>query len=257
MQARIRNISFILAAVMIVTVLALPTQPTYAAGKAETEIAHIWRFAYQQSVGQGVLDIMIVEHDKDTHDILQVFDQFTYTAPCTAQRATITCDLDIKGAIEDSYYQMNLKDEAAKVRPAESYRWMITEATGSWSAIPANSHFLLADHPNLSMLVETNATGNAFRYNSIWNSHTSTSDYYRPMMGQSITLVNEFSCPTVGPCTTENYVIDSRGVNDLGSTQVSASTVGFQLAPSQIVIRAPSGFQLESFVIDPPKAGYG
>lgn len=252
-----RSIYLVLLFVIAATIAVVPAQSTQAAHKTQSEIAHVWRFAYAQSSGQGVLDIMIIEQDRYTHDILQIYDQFTYGVPCMPNRSNIVCDLDIKSAIQDSYIQMNLKEQAAKVRGSESYRWMITETTGSWSTIPANSHFTQVAHPSLQTTIHTNAAGSAFHQESLWNSYTSSSANYRPQLGQSFTLVNEFDCPLVGPCVAENYVIAGGRTQHLGSHQVAVSTVGFQLTPAQITITPPAGFQLESFVIDPPKAGYG
>ena len=251
------SVQLILVTLIAVLTAVIPAQSTQAAGTRPTEIAHIWRFAYEQTSGQGLLDIMIVEHDRYTHEILQIFNQFSYGVPCTQNRNNIVCDLDIKSAIQDSYLQMNLKEQAAKVRGGESYRWMVTETTGSWNTIPANSHFALAVHPSLQTTVDTDAAGNAMRQNNVWNSHTSSSAYYRPRLGQSFTLVNQFDCSSSSLCITENYVTAGGRTIGLGSHQVAVSTVGFQLDPAQIVITPPAGFQLESFVIDPPKAGYG
>lgn len=255
MQINKQSVHLLLVALIAAITAIVPAQSTQAAN--QSEIAHVWRFAYQQSTGQGVLDIMIIEQDRYTHDILQIYNQFTYGVPCIQSRGNIVCDLDIKSAIQDAYIQMNLKEEAAKVRSGESYRWMITETTGSWSTIPANSHFTQVTHPSLQSTIDTHATGSAIRQNNVWNSHTATSAYYRPQPGQPFTLVNEFDCPLVGPCVAQSYAIAGGRTTNLGSRQVAISTVGFQLSLAQITITPPRGFQLESFVIDPPKAGYG
>lgn len=238
---------------VVVTLMA----PAQAAHAADTEIAHIWRFTYQHGPGTGTLEVMVVEHERLTHEIVAVLEAFTYAAPCTPAANGATCDLDIRSAIQDAYIQMDRKEEAARVRAAESYRWMIVEATGSWSTTLPKAHTLLADHPSLQFAVATVA-GNSARFTSAWNSHSTTSQLHKTAAGVRESMTNKFSCTQNGPCTSENYVIVGGRKVGLGSTTLASSaTVGFRLAPTQIKITVPAGFQLESFVIDPPKAGYG
>jgi hypothetical protein len=253
MLHRYRSVHLVLVALIMSVGLIVPVQPAFA---ADTEIAHLWRFTYQSSTGTGLLDIMVVEHDKDTHEIIQVFEEFTYAVPCGPSGLTIACDLDIKSAIQDAYLQMNLKDEAAKVRSGESYRWMIVEATGQWTSIPTNAHSQLASHPSLQFSFNTTAA-KAVRFQSSWNTLSSTSAAFKPPLGQTHTLVHEFDCSQPTICEVTNSVITNGRVTTRRSQQTNVPTVGFQLSPSQIQFTPPSGFHLESFVIDPPKAGYG
>ncbi len=251
----IRHTAHRLAIFLLVAVTLMA--PAHAVHAADTEIAHIWRFTYQHGPGTGMLEVMVVEHDKLTHDIIRVLAAFTYAAPCTPAGNGATCDLDIRSAIQDAYIQMNLKEQAAKVRAAESYRWMIVEATGTWSSALPKAQTVLAAHPSLQFTVAT-AGGNSTRFTSAWNSHNSTSQLHKATAGVRETMTNKFSCEQISSCISENYVMVGQRKVGLGSTNLaSSSTVGFQLAPAQIRITVPAGFQLESFVIDPPKAGYG
>ncbi len=251
----IRHTAHRLAIFLLMAVaLIAPAQTVHA---ADTEIAHIWRFTYQHSPGTGTLEVMVVEHDKLTHEIITVLQAFTYAVPCTPAGNGATCDLDIRSALQDAYIQMDRKEEAAKVRAAESYRWMIVEATGTWSSAVPKAQTVLAAHPSLQFAVATPG-GNSTRFTSGWNSHNTTSQLHKTTTGVRETMTNKFSCVQNGPCTSENYVMVSQRKVGLGSTNLASSTtVGFQLAPAQIRITVPAGFQLESFVIDPPKAGYG
>lgn len=254
MLARSRIIPLILATFILCVAVATPARPAYA---ADTEIAHIWRFTYLHAPGEGQLEVMVVEHDKETHEILNVLAAFTYAAPCAPSGGAITCELDIRSAIQDAYIQMDLKAEAAKVRPNESYRWMIVETTGRWNTIPAKTQSTIATHPSLRVVVATTAA-KMVRFTSTWNTHTGQSNLFSPPTGQSLTLLNKFDCPSSpGSCTSTNALRIGDRVIALGSATSNATTVGFQLAPSQIQITPPPGFQLESFIIDPPKAGYG
>ena len=249
-----RSIHLMLIAILLSVGLLVPHQEVLA---ADTEIAFIWRFSYHQNTGNGILDIEVVEHEVDSHDVVALLEQFTYAVPCSASGNSIICALDIQSAAKDAYFQMDLKEEAAKVRGGESYRWMVVETTGSWHTIPAKVHSAIASHPSLSTAIATNSTGKTVTYVSKWNSHTAVSSPFSPHLDESHTMVNKFDCPKVGPCVSENYLISGGNLTPLGSKQLSVSTVGFQLAPAQIVITPPTGFQLESFIIDPPKAGYG
>ncbi len=253
MLHRYRSIHLILVALIMSVGLILPPQPAYA---ADTEIAHTWHFAYQSNTSSGILTIRVVEHDKYTHEIIDVLEEFTYPVPCGPSGLGIACDMDIRSAIQDSYLQMNLKDQAAKVRAGESYRWMIVEATGQWTSIPANAHPTLVAHPSLQFSFDTTAA-KAVRFRSSWNIVTSTSAAFKPPLGQIHTMINEFDCSQPTVCEITNAVNINGSVTELGRQQSNNSTVGFQLAPSQLQFTPPSGFQLDSFVIDPPKAGYG
>lgn len=255
MLTRFRSIHLFLVALVASIALVAPAQPAFA---ADTEIAHVWRFTYQQSTGAGLLDIRIVEHDVHSHEILDVLDEFVYPVPCTLAGSAINCDLDLKSAIIDSYMQMDLKEEAAKVRPNEAYRWMITEATGRWQTIPTNLHATVVNHPSLNLTLFTNSNARV-RFRSDWQVINSISPYFKMIAGQSYTMRNEFDCtqPQSLNCTISNWLITD-GQNKLLNSGVSAvSTVGFLLTPNQITLTPPNGYQLESFVIDPPKAGYG
>lgn len=254
MLARSRSIHLILVALLATLALLIPIQPAHA---ADTEIAHLWRFEYQQASGQGKLEIKIVEHDKDTHEIIEIFEQFDYAVPCSQNGLAISCELDIKSAIQDAYYQLDLIDEIAKVRSAEAYRWMRSELTGSWHTIVAKSHYAVVSHPSLHVAVETHTNGTALRYKNQWNTHTATSPYFRPQLSTPQTLVNDFNCPSAGLCVSTNYVVTKGSTKVLNSQQINSSSIGFQLTPNQLLITPPPGFQLNSFVIDPPKAGYG
>ncbi|MEZ4615186.1 MAG: hypothetical protein R2867_06700 [Caldilineaceae bacterium] len=253
MLHRFRSIHRILIALVMSFGLIVPAQPVFA---ADTEIAHLWRFTYQRSPDTGTLEIMIVEHDKYTHEVIQVFEEFTYIVPCGSNGLTITCALDIKSAIQDSYLQMDLKEQAEKVRSGESYRWMLVEATGRWASIPANAHPNLVSHPSLQFSFNTNAN-KAVQFIDSWNNLTSTSAVFKPHLGQSHTMIHDFDCSQPTICEVTNSVLINGRVTELGTQQTNVPTVGFQLAPSQIEFTPPSGFQLDSFVIDPPKAGYG
>jgi hypothetical protein len=255
MLARFRSIHLVLVALVASVALVVPAQPTYA---ADTEIAHVWRFTYQQSSGAGLLDVRIVEQEVDTHEIVAVLEEFVYPAPCTQNGNAITCELDIKAAIVDSYIQMDLKEEAAKVRPNESYRWMITETTGRWHSIPANTHATVASHSSLNVAVTTNSSSRV-RFLSNWNVINSASPFMKITTGQSHTMRNEFDCeqPQSTDCTISNWLIAGGRVQLLNSSVSAVSTVGFVLTPNEITLTPPNGYQLESFVIDPPKAGYG
>ncbi len=253
MLHRYRSIHLILVALIMSVGLIGPAQPAYA---ADTEIAHIWHFAYQSNTNIGTLTIKVVEHDKYTHDIIEVFEEFAYPVLCGQSGLGIACDLDIRSAIQDSYIQMNLKDQAARVRASEGYRWMIVEATGHWSSIPANAHPKLVSHPSLQFAFDTTAA-KTVRFRSSWNILTTTSAAFKAPLGQIHTMVNEFDCSQPTICEITNAVVINGRVTELGGQQSNSTTVGFQLSPSQIQFTPPTGFQLDSFVIDPPKAGYG
>lgn len=244
-----------LAIFLIVAVAVIA--PAHPVNAKATEVAHIWRFTYERIDNKGILDVMVVEHDVITHEILNIFAEFTYTAPCQPVGGNVTCDLDIKSAIIDAYYQMNYKELAARVNSAESYRWMIVESTGRWSNNLPKSQTGLASHPSLQVGVETLAD-NRVRYSSTWNSHSITSQPYVAQAGVVYTMTNKFSCNQNGGCVSEMYVLAGQRPIALGSRALPATTtVGFRLAPSQLQIIVPPGFQLDTFVIDPPKAGYG
>lgn len=250
-----RGVYRFLSTLVLSITLLIPAQPTFA---ADTEIAHVWRFTYQQSTGAGTLDVMIVEHDRETHDILRVLEEFAYAVPCNQARTAITCDLDIRSALIDSYLQMGLKDAAARVRPSEAYRWMIVEMSGHWQSIPANSHTTVANHPSLHFGVTTSGNQQV-RFLSNWTMVSTASPYFNISTGQSHTIRNEFDCFRSQPndCTISNWLIAGGRPQVLNSRSTAVSTVGFLLAPTQITITPPDGYALDSLVIDPPKAGYG
>ncbi len=245
----------LLAATLVVAVaLVTPAHPVSAKG---VEVAHVWRFTYQAHGNQGILDVTIVEQDPYTHEIINIIDEFTYPVPCTQNRGQIVCDLDIQSAIKDSYYQLDLKDRALRVRPSESYREIFVEATGTWSTNLPQQHTTVVSHPSLQFAVETFA-GNQARFTSAWDVHTTTSNRFKPINAATHTMRNYFVCRPNADCTIENTVTINQQERDLGTTTMAGNlTTGFQTSAAQITITPPPAFQLDTLVIDPPKAGYG
>ena len=151
MQSLSHMVKQSLVLLLAMATLITPVQPLSAKGPA-TEISFVWRFTYQGSTGTGTLDVMVVEMEEDTHDILSVLQQFTYPVPCTpAANSGADCDLNIKSAVQHALIQMNLKEQAAAVQSVESYKWMFVKASGSWSANAPKTHTLMANHPSFSV----------------------------------------------------------------------------------------------------------
>lgn len=248
--------TLILVGLMAVTLL--PSAQTLHAKAPDTKIAHVWRFTYEQGPQAGILDVMIVEHEVATHDIVQILQQFTYGVPCTVHHGRrITCDLDIRSAIQDAYIQMGLDGLAAQVPSAESYKWMIVESTGHWNTAPGKTSTDLARHPSLTFDVTTGSKAGV-TFTSSWNSNSSTSFPYKINPGLVQTMRNHFRCEQVNSCSVQNSLVTNGMERGLGGiTFANPRTVTFQLVATPIQIMLPDGYQLDTFVIDPPKAGYG
>lgn len=252
MQSLAHVVKLSLVLLWVMAALIPPLQPL-AAKAATTEISHVWRFTYQHQVGTGTLDVMIVEIDADTHEILDILEQFTFPVPCRPTVNGVDCDLNIRGAILHSYAQLKI---SASVPAAESYKWMIVEASGQWSTPLPKAHTLLADHPSLKFAVAS-TTGKQASFSTIWNSTTSTSQPYKVVAGSSYTMKHDFDYEETIGGVIENTVFVDGIEKELGTaTYPNLYTVGFLLAPAQIQIRLPTGFQLDTFVIDPGKPGY-
>jgi len=256
MQRMSHIIHQLLVSLLVAVTLITPAQSLSAktlTARGDTEISHVWRFTYQQGGRTGTLDVMIVEMDEATHEILQILSQFTYPVNCTPAGNGADCDLHIRGAILQSYAQLKI---SASVPSAESYKWMIVEASGQWDSALPNRRTVVADHPSLKFAVESTSSNRA-NFSTLWNSNSTTSKLYKAVAGPFCTMTHDFDYEEyVGGVVTNGLLVDNKSYTLDSTTYPNVTTVGFLLAPSQIQIRVPSGFQLDTFVIDPGKPGY-
>lgn len=225
------------------------------------KIGHLWKFTYNHDSKDlknisGEVAVQVVKYNRSTLDVVKIYSEDLYDVPCAENGSGgIDCELDIQGNINESYANAGVLKYAPST---EAYNDFIVEAIGSWiGSIPNGA--TLASHPTLEYGLETKGSRGRFLLDFAGNNAKGKSEFYKPVAGETYRMTTLFVPTQTNQKVTYSVEELSSGKSgEYGSeTLPTGADVDFMLSPSTLTITVPSGFDLETFIIDPPKFGNG